>query len=164
MPNVEILLREDIEHLGNRGQIVRVKAGYARNYLLPRKLAVLATAANAKMIEQQKDALARREQRERSHAAQLADQMSSVTLVFERKMGEQGVFYGSVTSLDIAEGLKGKGFEVERRKIHLASPIKEPGEYNVQVKLHREVSLEVKTVVRAEGGVPEAPAPVGPPA
>ncbi|MBI4467891.1 MAG: 50S ribosomal protein L9 [Acidobacteria bacterium] len=152
MPHVEILLREDIEHLGYRGQIVRVKSGYARNFLLPRKLAVIATAANAKMIEQQREALSRREARERDQASQLADRLRTVTLEFERKLGEQGVFYGSVTTLDIAEALKAKGYEVERRKIHLSSPIKEPGEYDVQVKLHREVTLNVKTIARGEGG------------
>ncbi len=151
MPHVEILLREDVDHLGHRGQIVRVRAGYARNYLLPHQLAVIATSANAKMIDQQRAALARREVREREQASRLAEQLQSVTLEFERKVGEQGILYGSVTSLDIAEALKGKGFEVERRRLHLPSPIKEPGAYDVQVKLHREVTLNVKVIVRAEG-------------
>ena len=151
MPHVEILLREDVENLGHRGQIVRVKSGYARNYLLPRKMAVIATAANTKMIQQQRAALARRESREREHADKLAEQLKSVTLEFDRKVGEQGILYGSVTSLDIAEALRAKGIEVERRKIHLSNPIKEPGAFDVPVKLHREVMLDVKVIVRGEG-------------
>lgn len=154
MPHVEILLREDVESLGHRGQIVRVKAGFARNYLLPRKMAVIATPANAKLIEQQRAALARRETRERDQAAKLAEQLRSTTLEFERKVGEQGILYGSVTSLDLAEALSARGFEVERRRIQLASPIKEPGEYQVHVKLHREVTLDVKVIVRGEGEQP----------
>lgn len=156
MPQVEILLREDVDHLGHRGQIVRVKPGYARNYLLPRKLAVIATSANAKLIEQQRAALSRKEARERDQANTLAEQLRSITLTFERKVGDQGILYGSVTSIDIVEALKQNGFGVERRKIHLPNPIKEPGEYDVQVKLHREVALEVKVIVRSEGEPPPA--------
>ena len=159
MPHVEILLREDVDHLGPRGQIVRVKAGYARNYLLPRHLAVLATSANAKLIDQHRAALSRREARERDQASKLADQLRTATLEFERKVGEQGILYGSVTSMDIAEALKAKGFDVERRRIHLPNPIKEPGEYDVHIKLHREITLDVKVIVRNEGGQATAKEP-----
>lgn len=162
MPHLEVLLREDVDKLGHRGQIVRVKSGYARNYLLPRKLAVMATAASAKMIEQHRSALARRETREWDQATKLADQLTSITLEFDRKVGEHGLLYGSVTSIDIAEAIKEKGLDVERRRIHLASPIKEPGEFSVPVKLHREVTRSIKVIVRPEG-VEAPPTPPAPP-
>ncbi|HVF51698.1 MAG TPA: 50S ribosomal protein L9 [Pyrinomonadaceae bacterium] len=152
MATTNVLLREDVENLGARGEIVKVKAGYARNYLLPRKLAVQATASNVKQIEQERAALLRREAKERSGAEAQAALLKSITLNFERKVGEHGILYGSVTSMDIAEALKGKGFEFDRRRITLREAIKETGEFTVAVRLHREVSVDVPVIVSAEGG------------
>ena len=153
MAHTQVLLREDIDNLGARGEIVRVKAGYARNYLLPRKLAVEATANNVRQIEGEKAALAKREAKERSTAELQALQLQKLTLKFERKVGEAGVLYGSVTSMDIAHALHEQGYEIDRRKIVLREPIKRFGNYNVPVRLHREVTLELPINVLGEGGV-----------
>ena len=153
MAHKQILLREDIDNLGARGEIVRVKAGYARNYLLPRKLAVEASASNVKQIEGERAALAKREAKERSTAELQADQLKNLTLKFERKVGEAGVLYGSVTSMDIAHELANQGYEIDRRKIALREPIKRFGNYNVPVRLHREVTVELPVNVLGEGGV-----------
>jgi large subunit ribosomal protein L9 len=153
MANKQVLLREDIDNLGARGEIVRVKAGYARNYLLPRKLAVEATTSNVKQIESERAALMKREAKERSTAEGQAAQLRAVTLKFERKVGEAGVLYGSVTSMDVAQALKENGYEVDRRKIVLREPIKRFGNYTVPVRLHREVTVEVPVSVLGEGGV-----------
>jgi len=153
MAHTQVLLREDIDNLGARGEIVRVKAGYARNYLLPRKLAVEATANNVRQIEGEKAALAKREAKERSTAELQASQLQKLTLKFERKVGEAGVLYGSVTSMDIAHALHEQGYEIDRRKIVLREPIKRFGNYNVPVRLHREVTLELPINVLGEGGV-----------
>jgi len=164
MPHKQVLLREDIDNLGARGEIVRVKAGYARNYLLPRKLAVEATANNVRQIEGERAALLKREAKERSTATAQADQLRNLTLTFERKVGEAGVLYGSVTSMDIAQALKDQGYELDRRRIVLREPIKRFGNYTVPVRLHREVTVELPLKVLGEGGVevkvdePEAPA------
>ena len=156
MANTTILLREDIEHVGGRGEIVKVKAGYARNYLLPQKFATLATKGNVKQIEQERAALLKKAAIEKATAeAQLA-QMASIALSFERKAGEHGTLFGSVTSMDIADALKAKGYEIDRRKIVLKDAIKETGEYTVNVKLHREVTLAVPVTVTAEGGEAQA--------
>jgi large subunit ribosomal protein L9 len=138
--------------LGARGEIVKVRAGYARNYLLPRKLAVQATASNVKQIEQERAALLRKEATERAGAEAQAGQMNALRLNFERKVGEHGMLYGSVTSMDIQEALKEKGYEFDRRRIHLAEAIKETGEFSVRVRLHREVNVEIPVIVTAEGG------------
>ena len=168
MANTQVLLREDIDNLGARGEIVKVRAGYARNYLLPRKLAVQATASNVKQIEQERAALMRKEATERAGAEAQAAQMNALRLTFERKVGEHGMLYGSVTSMDIQEALREKGYEFDRRRIHLAEAIKETGEFSVRVRLHREVNVEIPVVVTAEGGAtgeaanastPVAPAP-----
>ena len=151
MGNTNVLLREDIDHLGARGDIVKVKAGYARNYLLPRKLAVQATASNVKQIEQERAALLKKEATERSGAEAQAGQMQKLRLDFQRKVGEHGMLYGSVTSMDIAEALKERGYEIDRRKITLREPIKEKGEFSVTVRLHREVVIEVPVYVVDEG-------------
>jgi large subunit ribosomal protein L9 len=151
MATTNVLLREDIDKLGARGEIVKVKAGYARNYLLPRKLAVEATSGNIKQIEQERTILLKREAKERSTAQGQAQQLGSLKLTFERKVGEHGILYGSVTSMDIAEALKDKGYEIDRRRIQLADAIKEPGDYTVPVKLHREVSVEIPISI-----IPEA--------
>ena len=153
MAHTQVLLREDIDNLGARGEIVRVKAGYARNYLLPRKLAVEATANNVRQIEGEKAALAKREAKERSTAELQASQLQKLTLKFERKVGEAGVLYGSVTSMDIAHALHEQGYEIDRRKIVLREPIKRFGNYNVPVRLHRDVTLELPINVLGEGGV-----------
>ena len=153
MAHKQVLLREDIDNLGARGEIVRVKAGYARNYLLPRNLAVVATANNLRQIEGERAALAKREAKERSSAELQADQLRSLTLKFERKVGEAGVLYGSVTSMDIAHALKEQGYELDRRKIVLREPIKRFGNYAVPVRLHRDVTVELPVKVLGEGGV-----------
>src|SRR3989440_11401143 len=153
MAHKQVLLREDIDNLGGRGEVVRVKAGYARNYLLPRKLAVEATASNVKQIESERAALLKREAKERSTAQGQAEQLRNLTLKFERKVGEAGVLYGSVTSMDIAHALKDQGYEIDRRRIVLREPIKRFGNYTVPVRLHRDVSVELPVSVLGEGGV-----------
>src|SRR6266576_2751207 len=153
MAHTQVLLREDVDNLGARGEIVRVKAGYARNYLLPRKLAVEATANNVRQIEGEKAALAKREAKDRGTAELQASQLQKLTLKFERKVGEAGVLYGSVTSMDIAHELKQQGYEIDRRKIVLREPIKRFGSYNIPVRLHREVTVELPISVLGEGGV-----------
>src|SRR5213079_3005489 len=153
MPHKQVLLREDIDKLGARGEIVRVKAGYARNYLLPRKLAVEATTNNVRQIEGERAALAKWEAKERSTAELQADQLRNLALKFERKVGEAGVLYGSVTSMDIAHELKEQGYEIDRRKIALREPIKRFGTYKVPLRLHRDVTLELPINVLGEGGV-----------
>jgi len=158
MANTTILLRDDIEALGGRGEIVKVKAGYARNYLLPQGLATLATKGNLKQIEGERSALLRKAAVEKATADAQKDQMSNITLTFERKAGEGGTLFGSVTSMDIAEAVQAKGYEIDRRKIVLKDAIKETGEFTVKVKLHREVVLEVPVTVTAEGGEIEAKA------
>ena len=153
MANKQVLLREDIDNLGARGEIVRVKAGYARNYLLPRDLAVEATASNVRQIEGERAALLKREAKERSTAEGQAEQLRNLTLKFERKVGEAGVLYGSVTSMDIAHALKDQGYEIDRRKVVLREPIKRFGNYTVPVRLHRDVTVELPVSVLGEGGV-----------
>jgi large subunit ribosomal protein L9 len=151
MPHTKILLREDVDDLGARGEIVRVRAGYARNYLLPRNLAVEATAGNVKGIESERAALLKKEAKERATAEAQSQQMSSLVLEFKRKAGEQGALYGSVTSMDLAEALKNKGYEIDRHRIHLREPLKRVGEYSVPVRLHREVTIELQVKVQPEG-------------
>jgi large subunit ribosomal protein L9 len=158
MSNTTVLLREDIENLGGRGEIVKVKAGYARNYLLPQGIASIATKGNVKQIEQERAALLKRAAIEKATAEAQRDQMASLSLEFTRKAGDHGTLFGSVTSMDIAEALQKKGYEIDRRKIVLKDAIKETGEYTVNVKLHREVTLEVPVTVSAEGGDADAEA------
>lgn len=150
MAMMEVLLRDDIDNLGARGEVVKVRLGYGRNYLLPRGLAVQATPANVKRIELQRKALLKKATEEKAVAEQQAQLLNDVTLEFTRKVGEHGMLYGSVTSMDIAEAFTEKGYEIERRKIALKDPIKEIGEYEVPVKLHREVTANVKVVVKSE--------------
>ncbi len=150
MPLMELLLKEDVESLGVRGDLVKVKPGYGRNYLLPRGLAIQATPGNVKQIEMQRRALLKKEAVERETATQQADLLKEVTLEFARKVGEHGILYGSVTSMDIAEAFAAKGFEIDRRRVQLKDPIKEPGEFEVPVKLHREVTTNIKVVVKNE--------------
>jgi large subunit ribosomal protein L9 len=157
MGQTRVLLREDVDNLGARGEIVRVKAGYARNFLLPRKLAVEASAGNVKQIEAERGALMKREARERGTAEQQAEQVRKLSLNFTRKVGEHGLLYGSVTSMDIAEALREQGYEIDRRRIQLREPIKETGDFTVGVKLHREVVVEVPVTVAGEGGETTTP-------
>lgn len=157
MATTKILLREDIDNLGGRGEIVKVKAGYARNYLLPQKLATMATKGNINQITKEREALLKKAASEKSTADAQAAQMGSIALSFERKAGEGGQLFGSVTSIDIADALKAKGYEIDRRKIVLKDPIKETGEYSVSVKLHREVAIQIPVSVRGEGEEAAAP-------
>ena len=150
MPLMELLLKEDVDKLGVRGDLVKVKPGYGRNYLLPRGLALQATPGNKKQIELQRKTLLKKEATERDSATQQADLLKDVSLEFARKVGEHGVLYGSVTSMDIAEALAAKGYEIDRRRVLLKEPIKEPGEFEAPIKLHREVTTNVKVVVKRE--------------
>ena len=153
MAHTKILLREDIDDLGVRGDIVRVRAGYARNYLLPRKLAVEATTNNVKQIDQERAALLKREAGERASAQDQAAKLGSIVFEFKRKAGEQGALYGSVTSMDLAEALKERGYEIDRHRIHLREPIKRVGDFDVPLRLHREVTIDLKVKVAPEGEV-----------
>jgi large subunit ribosomal protein L9 len=153
MAHTKILLREDVDDLGARGEIVRVRAGYARNYLLPRNLAVQATAGNVKGIEQERAALLKKEAKERATAESQSQQIGSLVLEFKRKAGEQGALYGSVTSMDVAEALHERGYEIDRHRIHLREPLKRLGEYAVPVRLHREVTIDLQVKVVPEGEV-----------
>ena len=153
MAHTKVLLREDVDDLGARGEIVRVRAGYARNYLLPRNLAVEATAGNVKGIEAERAALLKKEAKERSTAEAQSQQIGALVLEFKRKAGEQGALYGSVTSMDVAEALKDKGYEIDRHRIHLREPIKRLGDFAVPVRLHREVTIDLNVKVSAEGEV-----------
>jgi large subunit ribosomal protein L9 len=148
---MEVILREYVENLGHRGEIVKVADGYARNYLLPRKLALLATEGNRKWIERERDKFEAREAEERKIAEAIAERMANVELVIARKVGETEALYGSVTAADIAAGLAAKGFDVDRRKLVLVEAIKLLGEFDVPVKLHRDVTASVKVKVIAEG-------------
>ncbi|MXZ36382.1 MAG: 50S ribosomal protein L9 [Acidobacteria bacterium] len=147
---MDVVLRERIEKLGDRGEVVSVKPGYARNFLLPKRKAVLATPHNLRQVEQEKAAAVRREAIEKNESENLAQQLAEVSLQFTRKVGEQDVLYGSVTSLDIAESLHEKGFEIDRRKIDLDEPLKSLGGHNVPIKLHREVTAVVSVEVLRE--------------
>ena len=153
MAHTKVLLREDVDDLGARGEIVRVRAGYARNYLLPRNLAVEATAGNVKGIEAERAALLKKEAKERATAEAQSQQMTSLELEFKRKAGEQGHLYGSVTSMDLAEALKERGYEIDRHRIHLREPLKRVGDFVVPVRLHREVTIDLKVKVAPEGEV-----------
>jgi large subunit ribosomal protein L9 len=162
MAHMDVLLCEDVDNLGQRGQVVRVRAGYGRNYLLPQKLAIEATTGNKRMIEEQRRVLAKREAREKTSAEGEASNLDGLELRFDRRVGEHGILYGSVTALDVAEALKEKGYTIERRKIGLREHIKEVGEYDVVIKLHRDVTPTIKVKVVKEGVEEEAPAEAAP--
>ncbi|ACO34270.1 MULTISPECIES: 50S ribosomal protein L9 [Acidobacterium] len=147
---MEVILKEDIETLGHRGDIVKVADGYGRNYLLPKKLAMEATAANKAVIEQMKASAVRRSAKEKAEAEQLVAQLDAVALVFERKVGDHDHLFGSVTSSDIAQQLEQQGFHIDRRKVQLEEPLKQTGEFLIPVKLHREVTAHVKVTVKGE--------------
>lgn len=152
---MEVILRDDIDKLGSRGDLVKVADGYARNFLLPRRLAVPATEANKKIVEQERQAALRREAKEKGAAEELGKLLAGVTLTTEQKAGEHDQLFGSVTSSDIAALLDKAGYTIDRRKINLDAPIKTLGEHKVPVKLHREVTVPVKLIVTREGGEPE---------
>ena len=147
---MRIILQENVEKLGNRGQVVEVADGYARNYLLPRKLALPASEGNLKRLEKIRGSLAKREATERESAQKLAEMLAAATVTVARKAGENDQLFGSVTSADIAEALAAQGYTVDKRKIELEDPIKLIGEYTVPVKLHHDVSATVKVVVTRE--------------
>ncbi len=147
---MEVILREDIDKLGNRGQVVKVAPGYARNYLLPKRLAVAATESNKKIVEQERNAHLRREAKALSDAQDLGKLMGSVSITIAQKAGENDVLFGSVTAKDIAEQLEKQGYTIERRNVQLAEPIKQLGEHKVPVRLHREVTIEIPVNVVRE--------------
>jgi large subunit ribosomal protein L9 len=148
---MEVILREDIDKLGERGQVVSVAAGYARNYLIPRKLATPATEANKKIVEQERQAHLRRETKLKSEAEDLGKMMSGVAVTIAQKAGDNDQLFGSVTAKDIAEALEKQNYHIDRRKVHLEEPIKQLGEHKVTLRLHREVSTEITvTVVKEE--------------
>jgi large subunit ribosomal protein L9 len=147
---MEVILKEDIEKLGHRGDVIKVADGYGRNYLLPRKLAIEATKANKTIIEQMKASAVRRSAAEKGEAEILAKQFETVELEFKRKVGEKDHLFGSVTSADIAEALFAKGFTIDRRKIQLEEPIRSLGDFDIPIRLHREVTARFKVSVKAE--------------
>ena len=148
---MEVILREHVDNLGRRGEIVKVADGYARNYLLPRKLALPATPGNKTQVERQRAKFDAREAEDRGAAQRVADRLAGIDLVISRRVGETEALYGSVTSADIADALAQKGFELDRRKLQLDEAIKRLGDYEVPVKLHRDVTAVVKVRVVAEG-------------
>jgi large subunit ribosomal protein L9 len=147
---MEVILKEDVNNLGHRGDVVKVAAGYGRNYLLPQNLAMEANAANKSVIEQMKNSAIRKSAKEKTEAEALVAQLDAIALNFTRKTGENDHLFGSVTSGDIAQQLEEKGFNIERRKIHLEEPLKSLGDFLVPVRLHREVTAHVKVVIAAE--------------
>lgn len=147
---MEVILLRDVEKLGNRGQVVKVADGFGRNYLLPQKIAVAATAQNRKWIEQQRVRFLKEEAREQADAEDLAKLLQSATVTVKRKAGEQGTLFGSVTAIDVSDGLAAQGYKIDKRKIQLDNPLKVLGEYDVPVKLHREVTASIKVKVEAE--------------
>jgi large subunit ribosomal protein L9 len=147
---MEVILKEDVDNLGHRGDVVKVAQGFGRNYLLPKKLAIEATAGNKSVIEQMKVSSVRRSAKEKGDAELLLQQLDQVTLEFTRKTGDNDHLFGSVTGGDIAQGLEAQGFHIDRRKVHLEEPLKSLGEFLIPVRLHREVTAHVKVTVAKE--------------
>jgi large subunit ribosomal protein L9 len=147
---MEVILREDVEKIGTRGSMVKVADGYARNFLLPKRLAVPASEANKKIVEQEREAYLRREAKVKSESEDLAKLMANVSVTFHQRVGENNQLFGSVTAKDIAEALEAQKFHVERRKIHLDEPIRTLGEHKVTLRLHRDVATEITVIVEAE--------------
>jgi len=147
---MQIILQEDVEKLGTRGQLVEVAKGYARNFLLPRKLALEATPGNMKRLDRMRVAFAKKEAVEKGDAQKLAELLSGVSLEVSRKSGENDQLFGSVTSADVSEGLAAQGYTIDKRKIVLVEPIKAIGEFEIPIKLHREVTATVKLTVKKE--------------
>jgi large subunit ribosomal protein L9 len=148
---MEVILREHVDNLGRRGEIVKVADGYARNYLLPRKLALPATEGNRKHVERERKIMETREAEERAGAEAIAARLSAIDISIQRRVGDTEQLYGSVTAADITEYLKAKGFDIDRRKLILPEPIKSIGEFDVPLKLHREVTVPLKVRVVKEG-------------
>ena len=140
---MEIILREDVEKLGARGEVVKVAAGYARNFLLPRKLAVAANESNKKIVEQERQAHLRREAKQVNEAQELGKMMGAVAVTIRQKAGENDQLFGSVTANDVAVALEKMGYTIDRKKVHLEEPIKTLGSYQVSVRLHRDVSIDI---------------------
>lgn len=147
---MEVILKEDVNKLGHRGDLVQVADGYGRNYLLPGKLAIEATTANRAVIEQMKGSAIRKSAKEKGEAQDLSTRLDAVELTFERKVGENDHLFGSVTSGDIAHALELKGYTIDRRKISLEEPLKQLGEFHVPVKLHREVTTHLKVTIKGD--------------
>jgi large subunit ribosomal protein L9 len=147
---MEVILKEDVNKLGSRGDVVKVAEGYGRNYLLPRKLAIIANEGNKAVIAQMKAAAVRRSAKEKSQAEELAKQFEGLSLSFQRRSGEHDQLFGSVTSSDIAEGVAKKGINLDRRQIQLHDPLKTLGEFAVPVKLHKDVTAHLKVVIEKE--------------
>lgn len=149
---MKVILRQDVEKLGQAGDVVTVAPGYGRNFLIPRQIAVEATPGNLKIVEIERRANARRDQREKVAAGLVAKELEKLVVTIQRKAGEGGTLYGSVTSLDIADFLITHKIDIDKRKIQLDEPIKSIGEYHVSIRLHREVTVPIKVVVEAESG------------
>ena len=147
---MKVILREDIANLGKSGELVTVKDGFGRNYLLPRKMAVLATEQNVRQLEHERSVISARNAKLKGAAEEQAKKLGSVKVTIRRKVGEQDKLYGSVTVLDIAEALAAQGQTVDRRQLHLAEPIKATGNYDVELRLHRDVTAKIKVEVAAE--------------
>jgi large subunit ribosomal protein L9 len=152
---MEVILRQHVDNLGRRGEIVKVADGYARNYLLPRKLALPATAGNKQHVERERKIVDAREAEEKAQADAVAARLSALTIAITRRVGDTEQLYGSVTAVDIADYLKEKGFEIDRRKLILPEPIKALGEFDVPLKLHRDVTVPLKVQVIREGAAAE---------
>jgi large subunit ribosomal protein L9 len=149
--NVELMLREDVEKLGRRGDVIKVAEGYGRNYLLPRGLAVPVTEANKALIARERKKHEAQVSKEKAESEVLAERIGSLRFIAPRKVGEHDVLYGSVTSGDVAEFLKGKGIEIDKRKVLLDEPVKKLGEHDVRIRLHPEVTATLKLLVSKEG-------------
>jgi len=147
---MEVILKEDVAKLGSRGDVVKVAEGYGRNYLLPRKLAIEASASNKAVIEQMKAAAVRRSAKEKAQAEELSKQFDGLAVNFTRRSGEHDQLFGSVTSGDIAEALEKKGFNLDRRKVQLHEPLKTLGEFTVPIKLHKDVTTHLKVLIEKE--------------
>jgi large subunit ribosomal protein L9 len=147
---MEVILREDVEKLGSRGEVVKVAAGYARNFLLPKRLAVAATESNKKIVEQERQAHLRKEAKLKGEAEDLAKLMLGLAVTIKQKAGEADQLFGSVTTKDIADALTAKNYQIDRRKIQLAEPIKQLGEYTVPVRLHKDVTVDISVLVAKE--------------
>lgn len=147
---MEVILLQDVDKLGMRGQVVKVADGYGRNHLLPKKIALAATPQNKKWMEQQRVGFLKMEAKEKADAEDLAKIMEGVSVTVKRKAGEQGTLFGSVTAMDVAEGLASQGYNIDKRKIQLETPLKLLGEYDVAVKLHRDVLHTIKVKVESE--------------
>ena len=148
---MEVILREHVDNLGRRGDVVKVTPGYARNYLLPRKLALAVTENNKRQIEREKRLAEARDMEEKAAAEAVAARLTAIDVQIARRVGENDTLYGSVTSQDIAQSLKDKGFDIDKRKIVLSEPLKALGETTVPVKIHRDVTAQVRVKVVAEG-------------